>query len=87
MTCYVISYDLVKKRDYEGLYKAIKAYGTYAHITESTWAIVTTDEAKQIRDNLQKHIDSDDRIFIIKSGKEAAWRNVLCKDKWLQDNL
>ena len=87
MTCYIISYDLVKKRDYEKLYDAIKSYDDYAHITESTWAIVTSDKATKIRDNLLKHVDSDDRIFVIKSGKEAAWRNVLCKDKWLQDNL
>ena len=87
MTCYIISYDLVKERDYKGLYEVIKSYSNWTHIAESTWAIVTSDEAKQIRDNLKKHIDSDDRLFVIKSGKEAAWMNVLCENKWLKDNL
>ena len=87
MACYIISYDLVKERDYEELYKAIKSYGTYAHITESTWAIVTNNKATQIKDKLQKCMDSNDRIFVIRSGREAAWNNVLCMDDWLTKNL
>lgn len=86
MTCYIICYDLVKEKDYEELYKVIKSY-KYGQITESTWAIVTNEKAKEVRDNLQKHMDSDDRLFVIKSGKEAAWANVLCANKWLKDNL
>lgn len=86
MACYIISYDLREERDYESLYKAIKTY-KWTHILESTWAVVTTKSAKQIRDHLKKVTDDDDGLFIIKSGKEAAWLNVLCKDKWLKDNL
>ena len=86
MTCYIISYDLVKKRDYEELYKAIKSY-KYGQINESTWAIVTNDTKKTIYNNLKKHIDSDDRLFIIKSGRDAIWCNAICKDQWLKDNL
>ncbi len=87
MVCYIISYDLVKERDYEKLYSAIKSYDDYAHITESTWAIVTNDRAAQIRNDLKKHMDSDDRIFVVRSGVVAAWSKVLCDSKWLKDNL
>jgi hypothetical protein len=87
MACYIISYDLVKARDYEALYKAIKDYGTWAHVHDSVWAVVTTSTAVEIRDYLQRYVDSDDRIFVIKSGSEAAWRGVLCKNEWLKDNL
>jgi len=87
MNCYLISFDLVKNRDYEELYQAIKSYKPWAHITESTWAIITNNTVKEIRDNLKKYIDSDDRLFVIKSGEEADWYNVLCKDEWLYDNL
>lgn len=88
MATYIISYDLRKPgRDYEDLYDAIKSYGAWAHITESTWGVVTTRSAVQVRDHLTKHLDSNDGIFVLKSGGEAAWRNVICKNKWLKDNL
>lgn len=87
MATFIVSYDLVKQRDYESLYKAIEAYGTWAHIHESVWAVVTSDSAESVRDNLLAHVDADDRVFVIKSGHEAAWRGILCTSEWLQDNL
>lgn len=88
MTCYVISYDLRKSNsDYLKLYEAIKSYGTWAHINESVWAVVTTQTAVQVRDNLIQYVDSEDRIFVIKSGVEAAWRNAICKNEWLKEHL
>lgn len=88
MTCYIVSYDLVgKNKDYEALYTAIKNYGGWAHISESTWAVVTDNSAVEVRDALKRCLDSDDRIFVIKSGVEAAWSNVICNNEWLKDNL
>ena len=87
MATYIISYDLRKKRNYEALYEAIKSYGTWAKVTESTWAVVTSSSAVEIRDHLSEAIDNDDRLFIIKSGVEAAWRNSICKNEWLKENL
>ena len=88
MSCYLISYDLrAPGRNYDQLYDAIKAYGTWAHIVESTWAIVTDQKASEIRDHLQAFVDANDRIFVVKSGREGAWANVLCKNEWLKENL
>ena len=57
MTAYIISYDLSKDRDYESLIEAIKNYGTWAHITQSTWAVVASNSsAKKVRENLKKFI-------------------------------
>ncbi|WP_339701688.1 CRISPR-associated protein Cas2 [uncultured Roseivirga sp.] len=85
--CYIINYDLRNSRDYNGLYEAIKSYGTYAKVLESCWAIVTTQSATQVRDFLLRSMDSDDGIFVVKSGGEAAWQRVLCTDEWLKRNL
>ena len=88
MTCYIISYDLrLPGRDYESLYAAIRAYGTWAHVNQSVWAVVTTQTAAEVRDNLLSHLDSNDRLFVVKSGIEAAWRNVICKNEWLKEHL
>lgn len=88
MTCYIVSYDLrAQGRNYEQLYAALKNYPKWAMINESVWAIVTEKSAVDIRDNLTQYIDSNDRLFVIKSGVEAAWRNSKCKNEWLKENL
>ena len=87
MKCYIISYDLRNRRNYDSLYEAIRSYGTWAKITESTWAIVTAQSAVQIRTFLLGHMDGDDRLFVIKSGYEAAWIRTICEDSWLKENL
>ena len=84
---YIISYDMSQGGDYDELYKAIKEYGTWAHITESTWGIVTEEEATEIREYLSTYLPKGSRLFVIKSGTEAAWRNVICRNEWLKRHL
>lgn len=87
MASYIITYDLRKSRDYTALYNAIKSYGTWAKITESSWAIVTEQSAVQVRDFLSHSIDDDDRLFVAKYGGTAAWRNAIAKNDWFHQNL
>lgn len=87
MKCYIITYDLRKFRNYDALYFAIKSYGTWGKITESTWAIVTNQSTAEIRNYLLNFIDNDDRLFVIKSGGEAAWQNTIAENHWLQQHL
>ncbi len=84
MSCYIISYDLNKNKDYGSLYSAIKSYGNWAHINESVWAVVTDKTAVAIRDHLLETIDNDDQIFVVKSGTDAAWRKTICNSDWLK---
>jgi hypothetical protein len=87
MRCYLITYDLSGKRDYSSLIEAVKEYKTWAHVTESTWAVVTDKSAQAIRDHLLSLMHEDDRLLVVKSGTEAAWNNVLCRNEWLKKNL
>lgn len=88
MPCYIVTYDLrAPGRNYEAVYNKLKSYDNWAKITESTWAIVTDERAVQIRDGLAALIDKNDRIFVVKSGVEAAWRNTRCKSEWLKKHL
>lgn len=86
-TCYIISYDMAGRDNYDDLYKAIKAYGTWARITESTWAVVTKNSARKIRDDLNQHLPEDSRLFVVRSGTEAAWFDVHCHNQWLKKHL
>lgn len=86
--CFIISYDLrAPFRDYETLYSAIRSYGIWGRLTESTWAIVTDSTSEQVRNHLLQYIDTDDRLVVIKGGKEAAWVRAMANNEWLQKYL
>ena len=88
MTCYIVSYDLREPgRNYEALYEAIRSYELWAHVNESVWAVVTGKKAVQVRDHLTSYIDANDRILVVRSGAEGAWRNAMCEDDWLKKHL
>ena len=87
MKCYLISYDLAEGGDYQALHQAIKSHKPWAHITESLWAIMTPLSATEVRDSLTPLLPRGSRIIVIKSGVEAAWRNVICTSEWLKKNL
>ena len=86
--CYIILYDLISPgQDYNSLIEAIKSYGTWGKLTESAWAIVSSDSASSIAAHLRKYMDTNDRLVVILSGKEAAWYKAMANSEWLKTNL
>lgn len=84
---YVITYDLVNNSDYEALYNAIKSYGAWGRITESTWVIVTSRNSAMIRDHLMQFLKPSDRILVVKTAHAAAWHNTLASNEWVKANI
>lgn len=88
---FIISYDVcadgTSTSVYNSLYETIKSYGTWAHITESCWAVVTEESATTVRDKLSKALRVNDRLMVVQSAHIAAWSNTICKNDWLQSNL
>lgn len=87
MRCYIVSYDLKEGGDYAPLIEALKSYTAWAHVTESTWAVVSDDDQKQIRDHLAELIPEGSRLFVVRSGGAGAWRNVICSKAWRSARL
>lgn len=89
MATFVIGYDLNRPlQDYSDLITAIKAYGTWWHHLDSTWIIVTDQTAKQVRDELVRHIDENDELLVVQSAGIGAWRGFSNEgSKWLTDHL
>ncbi len=91
MSTYLITYDLLGPgRDYSALYARIKLYNKWAAITESTWAVTTTQTATAVRDYLAAVMDSNDKLFVVNLGTkigESAWRGMPKEvTDWLKAN-
>lgn len=89
MSTYIINYDLIAPgKNYDKLYDALKSYGTWAHVLESCWLIKSTSSATEVRDNLSKYIDSNDKLLVTKSGSVGAWKGLKeTQSKWLKNNM
>jgi|TARA_B110000114_G_C14758970_1_gene264050 hypothetical protein len=87
MATFIISYDISDDGNYDKLYEKLKSYNGWAKITESTWAIGSSKKAAEIRNDLKPLIGDSGRLFVIKSGMGAAWRNVIASNEWLKKNL
>lgn len=84
---FIISFEVPTGTDLTEFYEVIKDYGTWARVTEHTWAIATEERAKEVRDYLISFLPKNSRLFVIKSGSIAAWRNLICSTEWLKKNL
>jgi hypothetical protein len=91
MTTFVIGYDIhpSKGETYDELIEAIKIVGsTWWHHLDSTWVVVSSKTAVQIRDALIPHLRSDDQLLVAVLAGEAAWTGFNEKGSgWLKTNL
>ena len=60
-------------------------YSAYAQITDSTWAVLTEYRAETVRDDLSEYLPDGSRLFVVRSGDEAAWQYLnRSSDEWLE---
>lgn len=90
MTSYIVAYDLVgtneSSSDYKRLIERIKSYH-WARLQKSAWIVRSTKSAVEIRDHLLATMDANDRLFVAALTGVAAWRNTICTNEWLKENL
>lgn len=94
MATQIIIYDLNKEGvNYSQTNKKLtdrikELFQTYWHHLDSTWIVVTELTSKEIRDDLNKLLDSNDELLVTKSSGEGAWTGFNERGtKWLRDNL
>jgi Flp pilus assembly CpaE family ATPase len=87
----LITYDLIgtdaSSANYKHLTDAIRAYGMFGKAQDSVWFVVTDQTPKQVYDNLTQHLHPNDRLFVVRTHRAAAWRHALGEDDWFQKNL
>lgn len=87
MGCYIVTYDLNKETKRPDILKDIKSYGTWAKLSESSYAIVTSSGAKAVYDKLSKHLDGNDNCYIISLSEPFYGQGPEKVNEWLANNL
>ena len=77
MKRYMVSYDLVSKRDYASLYKMLYSLGARRTL-ESQWVLRSSSSAQELYNTLNLYIDHDDRMLVTSLDSYEWWgRNYL----------
>jgi hypothetical protein len=83
-TSFIVSYDLRGRdetsADYAALISAIEAY-RHGKLQLSTWLVISDGLAEEIRDDLLRHLDDNDRLLVAPLDKPAAWHNLILDDE------
>ncbi|MDD9745515.1 MULTISPECIES: hypothetical protein [Marinovum] len=87
MAVYIVTYDLNNETKRPPLLEDIKSYSAWAKLSESSYAISTTESTTDVYNALKKHIDSDDRIYIITLKKPWSGFGSKQVNEWLDNNL
>ena len=73
MAKFILSYDLIKQKDYPKLWAELERLGG-KRILFSMWSLdLTTDSAVAVRDHFRAFVDADDRVFVSQLSPWASW--------------
>jgi hypothetical protein len=87
MAVYLITYDLNRETTRPPIVDRIKAYGDWAMLSESSYAISTNQTAEQVYANLQALLDQNDQIYIITLKKPWYGYGPKQVNEWLDNVL
>lgn len=89
MTTYIVTFEINEVAQRKKVEEKLKEFGYYCPIHENAWAIITEKKAIEIRDFITSVMNNGDRIFVIRTGTEAAWKNAYSTEhsEWLKKHL
>ena len=86
MTTFVVTYDLIKRKDYPKLWEALGNLGAHRAL-ESFWLVNVNNTAKELHDHLKQFIDGDDRLWVSELTKKHHFSNAKGgTNDWLKKN-
>lgn len=88
MATLLITYDLNKETKRPPIVRAVKKVSkTWARLSESSYAVRTNKSPYTVFDELKKHIDNNDQLYIINLAKPYAGFGSTKVNDWLDSNL
>jgi CRISPR-associated endonuclease Cas2 len=80
MPQFLVTYDLVDNEassEYKRLEEAIKGYEASVKVQRSVWLVKAGSSAKELREELWRYMDRNDRLLVIRIARGSAWKNAL----------
>lgn len=90
MTTYIVTFDIKDKARLNKIKNHLRdKKSSICPIHENAYAIRDTKSPVEIRDELTPFMTNEDRLFVIRTGTAAAWRNSYGEDNdnWLKKHL
>lgn len=83
---FIVTFQVKELENRKRIREALKEYPSFCPLSNSSWAINTTESAAEVRDKLKTSLEEGDRLYVISTGGEAAWRNAISKthSDWLK---
>jgi len=72
---YIVTFEVKNLERLTKLKEKLMETKFYCPIHENAWAVNTEKKASELRDELISLTTAEDRLFVIRSGTEAAWIN------------
>lgn len=86
MTSYVVTYDLIKRKDYQKLWDELEGLGGH-RASLSFWLVNVSNTARELRVHLESFVDSDDRIWVSELTKNHSFNKALKgTNDWIEAN-
>lgn len=85
MTTYLLSYDLIKRKDYPKLWDELERLRGHRTL-ESLWLINMNKTAKEVYDHFSNFIDEDDRLWVSELTKNHHFGAKSGTNDWLKKN-
>ena len=90
MAILLVTYDLNKEPDSDGykeILKIIKEGGSWARLSESSYAIETNSTPFQVYNKLKPHLDNNDKLVVITLHKPYYGQHDTKVIEWLDAKL
>lgn len=89
MSCFLVNFEVSDQSTASAVRAKLKEFKIYCPMTATCWAIVTEKKAAEVVDEIGTVLKSGDRIFVVRSGTEGAWRNSYGSkhSDWLKKHL
>lgn len=72
MALFVVSYDLIKLKDYATLIQELERLGGHRP-TLSTWFVSLNSTASEVRAHLAGFVDEDDQLIVVEFSEKPAF--------------
>ena len=87
MSVKLITYDLNREATRPPIVADIKKYDGWACLSESSYAVSTSESPTQIYNNLKQHLDDNDQLYVINLRRPYCGRGSKEVNEWLESNL